>query len=382
MTQDQNILHELRTIEKEIYWQAVEARDARFNGVFVYGVRSTGIYCKPSCPSRRPRRQQVEFFRSCEDAEASNLRACLRCKPREAAAPDPRVEMVLRVCRSIEGREGIAPSLEELGAELGVSPHHLQRTFKKLTGITPRQYAAAHRLKLFKSRVKEGQDVTAAMYDAGYGSSSRLYEKASEQLGMTPATYRRKGEGMNINYTTADCHLGRLLVAATERGVCSVQFGDRDEELEAALSAEYPEAVISRDETRLGDLVEGLLRHLEGSQPDIELPLDLQATAFQLRVWEELRRIPYGSTRSYAEVAEAIGQPTATRAVARACATNPVALVTPCHRVVRSGGDAGGYRWGITRKERLLEQERRSAAANKEGSEADPPLLFESKIRD
>jgi AraC family transcriptional regulator of adaptative response/methylated-DNA-[protein]-cysteine methyltransferase len=187
---------------------------------------------------------------------------------------------------------------------------------------------------------------------------------------------------MNIDYAIADCHLGRLLVAATERGVCSVQFGDRDEELEAALSAEYPEAVISRDETRLGGLVEGLLRHLEGSQPDIELPLDLRATAFQLRVWEELRRIPYGSTRSYAEVAEAIGQPTATRAVARACATNPVALVTPCHRVVRSGGDAGGYRWGIGRKERLLEQERRRAAADHDGSQADPPLLFESKIRD
>jgi len=363
VTNDQKILGELRELEREVYWQAVEARDARFNGVFVYGVRSTGVYCKPSCPSRRPRRDKVELFHTREEAEGSGFRACLRCKPREAAAPDPRAELVLRVCRRIEEREGVAPSLEELGAESGVSPHHLQRTFKSLTGITPRQYAAAFRLRLFKSRVKEGSDVTAAMYDAGYGSSSRLYEQASERLGMTPATYRRKGKGMNINYAIADSHLGRILVAATERGVCSVQLGDGDEELESALAAEYPAASITRDEARLGDTVEGLLRHLEGTQPDLGLPLDLQATAFQLRVWEELRRIPYGSTRSYAEVAEAIGRPTATRAVARACATNPVALVTPCHRVVRTGGELGGYRWGVGRKERLLEQERSSATA-------------------
>ena len=358
MTDEQKILRELRAIEEDVYWQALEARGARFDGVFFYGVRSTGVYCKPSCPSRRPRREQVEFFGACEEAEASGFRACLRCKPRETAAPDPRAELVLHVCRRIEEREGVVPSLEELGAEVGVSPHHLQRTFKSLTGITPRQYAAALRLRLFKSKVKEGEEVTAAMYDAGYGSSSRLYEKASERLGMTPATYRRKGRGMNINYAIADSHLGRMLVAATERGVCSVQLGDGDEELEAALRAEYPAAEIARDETRLGDTVEGLLRHLEGSQPDLSLPLDLQATAFQLRVWEELRRIPYGSTRSYAEVAGAIGRPTATRAVARACATNPVALVTPCHRVVRAGGELGGYRWGVGRKERLLEQER------------------------
>lgn len=361
VSQDQKILRELRAIEKEVCWQAVGARDARFNGVFVYGVRSTGVYCKPSCPSRRPRREKVEFFHTFGEAEASGFRACLRCKPRDATAPDPRAELVLRVCRRIEECEGVAPPLEELGAELGVSPHHLQRTFKSLTGITPRQYAAALRLGLFKSKVKEGADVTAAMYDAGYGSSSRLYEKASEQLGMTPATYRRKGKGMKINYTIADSGLGRLLVAATERGVCSVQLGDGDDELEAALRAEYPAAEIARDETRLGDAVEGLLLHLEGSQPDVSLPLDLRATAFQLRVWEELRRIPYGSTRSYAEVAEAIGRPTATRAVARACATNPVALVTPCHRVVRAGGELGGYRWGVGRKQRLLERERAGA---------------------
>jgi AraC family transcriptional regulator of adaptative response/methylated-DNA-[protein]-cysteine methyltransferase len=381
VTNDQKILSELRAMEREVYWQALEARDARFDGVFFYGVRSTGVYCKPSCPSRRPGRRKVEFFHAREEAESAGFRACLRCKPRDAAAPDPRAELVLHVCRRVEEREGDAPSLEELGAELGVSPSRLQRTFKSLTGITPRQYAAALRVKLFKSRVKEGGDVTAAMYDAGYGSSSRLYEKAAERLGMTPATYRRKGKGMNIDYAIADSPLGRLLVAATERGVCSVQLGDADEELEAALRAEYPAANVARDETRLGDAVEGLLSHLEGSQPDLRLPLDLQATAFQLRVWEELRRIPYGSTRSYAEVAEAIGQPTAARAVARACATNPVALVTPCHRVVRAGGGAGGYRWGVARKERLLEQERSGAAAGARGggAAADSPLIAGGK---
>jgi AraC family transcriptional regulator of adaptative response/methylated-DNA-[protein]-cysteine methyltransferase len=369
MIRDQNILHELRATEDDIFWQAVEARDARFDGTFVYGVRSTGVYCKPSCPSRRPRRPRVEFFRSCRDAEASGFRACLRCGPRATAAPSPRAEMVLRACRSIEAREGQASSLEELGAELGASPHHLQRTFKSLTGVTPRQYAAALRLKRFKSRIREGEGVTAAMYDAGYGSGSRLYEKASEQLGMTPATYRRRGEGVDIKYAVADCQLGRLLVAATERGVCSVQFGESDEELRAALAAEYPAARVSRDDARLGAAVGALLRHLAGSHPNIELPLDLHATAFQKRVWEELRRIPYGATRSYGEIAEAIGQPTATRAVARACATNPVALVTPCHRVVRSGGAPGGYRWGVHRKEELLKRERGGAVADGDGED-------------
>jgi AraC family transcriptional regulator of adaptative response/methylated-DNA-[protein]-cysteine methyltransferase len=363
MERDENILQELDALGDDIYWQAVLERDARFNGIFVYGVRSTHIYCKPSCPSRRPRREQVSFFASSGEAEKKRFRACLRCRPRGEVARDPRVPMVLRVCRSIEAHAEGAPTLQELGAELGVSPHHLQRTFKSITGVTPRQYAAAHRLKQFKARINDGEDVAAAMYDAGFGSSSRLYEKSSQHLGMTPATYRRKGKGMNINYAIVNSHLGRLLIAGTERGVCSVQFGAEDEALETALAAEYPAASVRRDESGLGDWVEELLRHLDGSQPDLSLPLDLQATAFQTRVWEELRRIPYGATRSYAKVAEAIGQPTATRAVARACATNPVALITPCHRVIREGGSPGGYRWGLERKESLLELERRSAAA-------------------
>jgi AraC family transcriptional regulator of adaptative response/methylated-DNA-[protein]-cysteine methyltransferase len=361
MNQDQNILQELRTMEEEIYWQAALARDDRFDGIFVYGVRSTGIYCKPSCPSRRPGRAQVAFFPSCQAAETGGFRACLRCQPRSMAARDPRVRMVLRVCRAIEEHAtDDALSLDQLGAELKVSPHHLQRTFKSITGITPRQYAAAHRLKLFKSRIKEGSEVTGAIYDAGYGSSSRLYEKASARLGMTPATYKRGGKGMNISYTIVDTHMGRLLVAATERGMCAVNFGDHDGALVTSLVKEYPAAVIRQDDTVLNEWVEGLLHYLDGARPQHDLPLDLQATAFQLKVWEELRRIPYGETRSYKAVAEAIGQPTATRAVARACATNPVALITPCHRVLRESGDLGGYRWGIERKRQLLEQEQSS----------------------
>ena len=375
MDRDENILRELHAIEEDIYWEAVLERDARFNGIFVYGVRSTGIYCKPSCPSRRPGRKQAMFFNSAEAAELAGFRACLRCRPGEKTTRDPRIALVLRVCRSIEAQAEGAPSLTELGEKLHVSPHHLQRTFKSITGITPRQYAAAHRLRQFKSRIKEGEDVAGAMYDAGYGSSSRLYEKASAQMGMTPATYRRRGKGMNISYTIVESHLGRLLVAGTRSGVCSVQFGAEDKALETALAAEYPAASISLDESGLSHWVEELLCHLNGSQPDLALPLDLQATAFQTRVWEELRRIPYGATRSYAKVAEAIGQPTATRAVARACAANPVALVTPCHRVVRAGGQPGGYRWGIERKEKLLEMERTGAKEQETIKEAPLPLF-------
>jgi AraC family transcriptional regulator of adaptative response/methylated-DNA-[protein]-cysteine methyltransferase len=376
MEHDKRINQELRAIEPDIYWQAVLAKDARFDGIFVYAVASTGIYCKPSCPSRRPLRERVSFFASWAEAEAGGFRACLRCVPRESAARNPLVEMVLRVCNSIEAHGEETLSLDALGAESGISPHHLQRTFKSVTGITPRQYAAAHRLKQFKSKIKEGRGVTEALYESGYGSSSRLYETASQKLGMTPATYRRGGKGMNIRYTIVDSPLGRMLVAATERGLCSVQFAETDDKLEKALAAEYPAAGISLDGAQLTDVVTALLRHLDGREPSLDLPLDLRATAFQLRVWEELRGIPYGETRSYKEVASSIGQPSATRAVARACATNPVALVTPCHRVVRGDGSLSGYRWGVGRKQALLTREREGADGRREQTDtADFPLF-------
>jgi AraC family transcriptional regulator of adaptative response/methylated-DNA-[protein]-cysteine methyltransferase len=344
-------------IDEEACWQAVQERDTRFNLKFVYGVRSTGVYCKPSCPSRQPRREQVVFFSSCDEAEKGGFRACRRCRPRNNEVHDPQVEMVLRACRIIESNTEGTLSLNALSEKLGVSPHHLHRTFKNITGITPRRFAAGRRIQDFKSRVKEGEEITSAMYEAGYGSSSRLYEKAKEELGMTPAAYRRGGKGMSISYTIVDCRLGRLLVAAADRGVCAVSFGDDDKKLESSLMAEYPAAVIRKDDADLSDLVRALLNHINGSQKNLDLPVTLQATAFQLRVWEELRKIPYGETRSYGEVAEAIGKPTATRAVARACATNPIALVTPCHRVIRHDGNLGGYRWGLERKKALLSHE-------------------------
>jgi AraC family transcriptional regulator, regulatory protein of adaptative response / methylated-DNA-[protein]-cysteine methyltransferase len=349
-------------------WQAVAQRDGRFDGAFVYAVPSTGIYCRPSCPSRRPQPEQVIFFLAPDAAEQAGYRPCRRCRPRETAMRHPHAELVERACRAIETcmddtGEGRL-SLDALGAAVGVSPHYLQRTFKSVMGITPRQYADARRLGDLKARLKEGKDVTTALYDAGYGSSSRLYEQSSTQLGMTPGTYRRGGRGMSIHYTIVDCPLGRLLVAATDRGVSAVSLGDADAPLEAALRQEYPQAEIARvgsngkkTSTGLAQAVSAIVAHLEGSHPQLDLPVDLLATAFQRRVWQELRDIPYGLTRSYREVASAIGRPKAVRAVARACATNPACIVIPCHRVVRTDGGLGGYRWGLGRKRELIEKE-------------------------
>ncbi|MBC7931741.1 MAG: bifunctional DNA-binding transcriptional regulator/O6-methylguanine-DNA methyltransferase Ada [Rubrivivax sp.] len=362
MGHEQVLTEELRMIDEETRWRAVEGRDASLNGILFYGVRSTGVYCKPSCPSRRPRREQVVFFDTPAEAESASFRPCRRCHPRLAETRDAQVVLVEKACRLIEAASQGLPSLAQLGALLGVSQYYLQRTFKKIVGVSPRQYGVAHRVNQFKSGIKKGDAVIDAMYDAGYGSSSRLYEQSNAELGMTPASYSRGGAGTRIGYTVAACELGRVLVAATGRGLCAVRLGDSDEELEAVLSAEFPGAEISRDEAALAGYVETILRHLDGQQTALDLPLDVRATAFQRRVWEELRRIPYGSTRSYGEVAEAIGQPTATRAVARACATNPVAIVTPCHRVVRADGSLSGYRWGIERKQKLLSEERRVAS--------------------
>jgi AraC family transcriptional regulator of adaptative response/methylated-DNA-[protein]-cysteine methyltransferase len=347
--------------DDEACWRAVLNRDTRFDGRVFFAVRSTGIYCRPSCPARRPRREQVVFFRIPEAAERAGFRSCRRCRPRNAAMTDPQVEMVRRACLYIENHVAESPTLEDLSSHTGVSPYHLQRVFKRIAGITPRQYAEAMRLDQFKAGVKKGATVTGAMYDAGYGSSSRLYERAPAQLGMTPADYRRGGKGARINYTIAACSLGRLLVAGTEKGVCSVRLGDSDAVLEATLLSEYPAADVNRNDEALSEWIEQLLRHLNGERPHLDLPLDVQATAFQWSVWEKLREIPYGSTRSYGDIARAMGRPTATRAVARACATNPVALVIPCHRVVREDKSLGGYRWGIERKQTLLEQERSAA---------------------
>ena len=340
------------------FWRAVRAKDSRLDGTFVFAVSSTKIYCRPSCPSRRPSRDRVCYFRLPEDAEQSGFRACLRCNPKQVGSIDPQSEMVQRACRYIETQDETIVTLADLGEHVGISPFHLQRVFKKVMGITPRQYADACRIGKFKTRVRESGSVTGAMYDAGFSSSSRLYARAPSELGMTPATYGRGGRGAVINYTIVPCSLGLLLVAATERGVCSVKLGDSDAKLTADLTNEYSSAEIHRADSMLTGPVEKLLNYLSGRQPDLQLPLDIQATAFQWLVWESLRSIPYGETRSYGEVAKAMGRPTAIRAVARACATNPVALVIPCHRVIREDQSLGGYRWGLERKDALLEQEK------------------------
>ena len=343
-------------------WNAVLARDSSRDGSFVFAVRSTGIYCRPSCPARRPRREQVSFFQIPEAAEQAGFRACRRCHPRRSRTDDPQIELVQRICHLIDEHDEQPMTLETMSTETGVSAHHLQRVFKDLMGITPRQYAESRRLKQFKSKVKNGASVTDAMYDAGYGSSRGLYEKSSERLGMTPATYGHGGRGMRIIYTLANSPLGRLLVAATERGVCSVALGDSDEKLVRSLFDEYPNASIDSKDTAISPSLNlwlsNVLEHLNGKTPRIELPLDIQATAFQWRVWEELRRIPQGETRSYQDIAKAIGKPKAVRAVASACAGNHVALVIPCHRVIREDKSLGGYRWGLERKRTLLEGEK------------------------
>lgn len=344
----------------EIRWRAVLARDARLDGAFVTGVLTTGIYCRPSCPARHPKRENVRFYERPDEAERAGFRACLRCRPKEAAPP-ARAELMRRVCRILEGQPDERATLADLAREVGMSPHHLQRTFKRAIGISPRQYADALRLGRLKKRLQGKDSVTMAMYEAGYGSSSRLYETSTARLGMTPGTYREGGKGARIRYAVANSSIGRLLIAATERGICSVRIGTSEKVMAKELGREFPAATIVRDRDGLGTWVDRLVRHIDGRAPGLDLPVDIKVTAFQWRVYEALRAIPYGETRTYSEVARSIGAPRAARAVGHACATNPVGIVIPCHRVVREGGGLGGYAWGLGIKKQLLESERRGA---------------------
>lgn len=346
-------------MEKEIFWQAVKDNNSKFDGIFYTGVKSTGIFCKPSCTARLPKRENVVFFDNYGMAEAEGFRACLRCKPKEAKPADPRVQAVVRACEILEAEDQI--QLEELGERLGVSPYHLQRTFKEIVGVSPKKYAEARKMGRFKTEIKKGSDVVTAMYDAGYGSSSRLYERAGENMGMTPAVYQKGGKGMDIAFTIADSDLGRMLVARTEKGICAVTFGDDDGYLEGELVKEYPHASVSRDDKNLKEPIKAVIGHLAGNSRLLDLPIDVQATAFQIQVWDVLRQIPYGETLSYTEVAERLGDKKKVRAVASACARNKVALVIPCHRVIGSNGAMSGYRWGIERKKKLIEQEKEQA---------------------
>jgi AraC family transcriptional regulator of adaptative response/methylated-DNA-[protein]-cysteine methyltransferase len=341
------------------WWEAVLAHDKRFDGTFVYGVRSTRIYCRPSCPARRPRRDHIVFFALAEAAEQAGFRPCRRCRPDEAGIQDSQVKRVKHLCHYIETYDSPDHplTLTAMSEHVHVSPHHLQRSFKRIMGITPRQYAEACRLRRLKGLVRKGETVTRALYEAGYGSSSRLYERASTRMGMTPGIYRKGGRGMCIRYSIVSCPLGRLLVAATDRGVCAVSIGKSDRVLEAALFREYPAAEIQKARTGLDRHLTAILKYFGGRPLSPDLPLDVHITAFQGKVYEALRAIPYGQTDTYSGIARAIGDPRAARAVARACATNPAAILIPCHRVIRKDGAPGGYRWGHGRKKALLRKE-------------------------
>jgi AraC family transcriptional regulator of adaptative response/methylated-DNA-[protein]-cysteine methyltransferase len=338
-------------------WLAVTAKNPAFDGVFYFGVKTTGIFCRPSCSSRPPKPENVAFFSNTGDAERAGFRACRRCRPLEDYFPGPQAELIVRAMRLLESESGEVDTVDELCGRLGVSAGHLQKTFKTILGVGPKEVMDMMRIENFRENVRE-RDVTTSLYESGFGSSRSLYEKAGERLGMTPAVYKKGGKGMKINYTIADSPIGKMLVAATEKGICSVSFADTADELQDELKAEFFAAEIAENDSRLRQAVSAILRGLEGERTILTLPLDIRASAFQIRVWSELRKIPYGETRSYAEIAEAIGNPKAVRAVARACATNPVALVNPCHRVIGSDGKLSGYRWGIERKKAILAKEK------------------------
>jgi AraC family transcriptional regulator of adaptative response/methylated-DNA-[protein]-cysteine methyltransferase len=341
-------------------WRAVASRDKGADGSFFFGVRTTGIYCRPGCASRTPRREHVRFFATPDEAERAGLRPCKRCTPRDAASQQAAI--VARACALIADADA-PPTLGQLADAVGMSPFHFHRLFKAATGLTPAAYARAQRAERLRDGLQRADSVTAAIYDAGYGSSSGLYGDGGAALGMHPATYRAGAPGERISYAIADSSLGPLLVAATQRGVCAIEFGASTEELRTRLAARFPGAELLADDPVFGATLAAVLTLVETPARGHELPLDIQGTAFQRRVWAALVAIPVGSTASYADVAAQIGQPGAARAVAGACAANSLAVAIPCHRVVRGDGNLSGYRWGTERKRILLERERAESCA-------------------
>ncbi|HQV29111.1 MAG TPA: methylated-DNA--[protein]-cysteine S-methyltransferase [Thermoflexales bacterium] len=345
-------------MNEQTQWQAVLDRDARQDGAFVYAVKTTGVYCRPSCASRQPRRENVLFYSSPAEAAAAAYRACKRCRPDQPTQTAP--EFVAQA-RALLDAEGGLP-LSELGARLGVSPFHLQRAFSKTVGLSPAQYARAARMKKVKTELRGGATVTDAVYAAGYGAPSRLYETAG-RLGMTPAAYGKGGRGERIAHAVAPSALGLVLVAATAAGICAVSFGESEDGLVAGLRSEFPAAeiaVAAEPAEREGLLAcaRAIAAHIAGAPTDLaRFPIDLHGTVFQTQVWRALRDIPRGQTRTYAQVAVAIGRPGAARAVAQACGANHAAVIVPCHRVVAAGGALGGYKWGAARKQRILANE-------------------------
>ena len=338
-------------------WQAVLGRDRAADGQFVYSVRTTGVYCRPSCPARQAKVENVAFHAGPAEAEAAGFRACRRCTPNAASLAEQHAEVIARACRAIEAAEE-APGLASLARAAGMSPYHFHRVFKAVTGLTPKAYSTATRGgRARKALADGGQSVTAALYDAGFNSSGRFYESADAVLGMTPSAYRAGGRDQAIRFAIAECSLGAILVAESERGICAITLGDDPEQLARDLQDRFPNARLLGGDAEFETRVATVVGFVEAPKLGLDLPLDLRGTAFQQRVWQALRQITAGETASYAEIARKIGVPTAARAVAGACAANPVAVAVPCHRVVRNDGGLSGYRWGVARKRALLEKE-------------------------
>lgn len=338
-------------------WRALQSRDPRAEGCFVYAVRTTGIYCRPTCSARLARRENVQFHSDCEEAERAGYRACKRCLPNRKLTGRRSVAAIIAACRLIETSEEM-PTLERLAHRAGMSRFHFHRLFKQTTGVTPKAYAAAHQTRRVREELAQASTVTDAIYDAGYNSSSRFYEKSAKVLGMTPTEFRAGGSGQTIEFAVGTCSLGAILVAASSKGVCAIILGDDPETLVRDIQDRFPNALLRAGDTRFEQWMAKVIGFVEEPRQGLDLPLDIRGTAFQQRVWQVLNKIPVGSTLSYAQVAAEIGQPNAARAVARACASNSLALAIPCHRVVRTDGGLSGYRWGIERKSALLNREK------------------------
>lgn len=341
---------------KDPRWALLQARDPMAGDRFVYAVRTTGIYCRPNCPSRLAKPEHVEFHDTADEAEQAGYRPCKRCRPNEARAVPERTRIVTDLCRYIEEAES-APSLDELARRAGWSPYHLQRTFKAVTGVTPKAYAEAHRARRVQDGLAAGASVTDTLYDAGYNSNGRFYAQSTRMLGMTPSQYRSGGSDTDIRFAVGECNLGAILVAQSDKGVCAILMGDDAEQLVQELQDQFSSANLIAGDSDYESLVAKVVGFVEAPQTGLDLPLDIRGTAFQRRVWEALQKIPAGQTLSYSEVAHRIGSPQAIRAVARACAANRLAVAIPCHRVVRNDGGLSGYRWGVDRKRALLQRE-------------------------
>jgi AraC family transcriptional regulator, regulatory protein of adaptative response / methylated-DNA-[protein]-cysteine methyltransferase len=349
-------------VSDDAKWSAVLNRDANADDAFVYAVRTTQVYCRPSCPARRPRRENAEFHADAASAERAGYRACQRCRPREPSVADRHRQSVADACRLIETSDGL-PSLDELARAARLSRFHFHRVFRSVTGLTPKAYFVARRADRARQALAQRDTVTEAIYDAGFNSSGRFYAGSNRMLGMTPAAYRAGGLGTEIRFALAECSLGALLVAASDKGICTISLGDDPGLLLGELEDRFPTANLAPGDAAFDEWVATIVGFVETPQGALSLPLDIRGTAFQRRVWHALMEVPLGTTLSYAELAERIGAPSAVRAVARACAANTLALAVPCHRVVRSDGVISGYRWGVERKRVLLERERRKGGA-------------------